>query len=399
MLSLLLLLPLVAFMPKIMANQFVQPALSVLPVHTKFYGPCVKSTTFNIDVQLWNNPMSGVDIYAFDFVLTWFPGITLTKAVYHSPWAHFFEIANSTTGMTYHLALTAMPPSTGLFTVDQSVLTLTFHIDTDPCWPNTVTGAFVLSAVKMSSDGTVPVPIANMEIDNGDFIQYSVQPNIELTSTAANATGWIIQKCDSKTFDVEVDLTNVTNVYGFNVVISYDPTHLETDVQKITFKAAFPPPYESLSVLVTPGQIDISLMRPSEKPGVCGAIVPAVDIIFHTKDAVLDTLIPVPSITPISIDYAIILAKCPQLTTYGTPGSGAMYVLAYWTGLTYYFKPSAFDLNLDCTVDEQDLKVLLPFYGTTTAAGGYGDLYNDGAQLVDIFDFVAIAKKFGPVDP
>jgi hypothetical protein len=43
--------------------------------------------------------------------------------------------------------------------------------------------------------------------------------------------------------------------------------------------------------------------------------------------------------------------------------------------------------------------VLLPYYGTTTAVGGYGDLYLDGAQLVDIFDFVSIAKHFGPVDP
>jgi hypothetical protein len=39
------------------------------------------------------------------------------------------------------------------------------------------------------------------------------------------------------------------------------------------------------------------------------------------------------------------------------------------------------------------------YYGTTTAVGGYGDLYLDGAQLVDIFDFVAISKHFGPVDP
>jgi hypothetical protein len=377
------------------------PALSVVPTNTKFYGPCIKSTNFQINVTLWNNPMSGVDVYAFDFYLTWFAGISLVSAKYTSPWANFYEVANTTSGMTYHLALTAIPPSTGLFTVDQPVLTLTFHIDNDVCWPSTVSGTFVLDPVQMSSDGTVPVPITTMEIDNGNYYQYSVQPNIEMTSTAANATGFIIEKCDSKTFDVEIDLTNVTNVYDFDIMIQYDTTHLETDVQKITFKAAFPPPYETLTVLVANGLIHINMVKPSEKPGVCGAVVPAVDIIFHTKDTLLDKLIPVPSSSLIYFDWAKISAKCATGTViYSTPGAGGAYLLAYWTGLTYMFTPSPYDLNLDCVVDVQDLKVLLPAYGTITAVGGYGDLFAHGMpQLVDIFDFVAIAKKFGPVDP
>jgi hypothetical protein len=393
MLSLLLLLPMIAALPAF-AMQTVMPELAVRPHNTKFYGPCVKSTTFNIDVNLWNNPISEVDVYAFDFYIDWFAGVSLVKATYHSPWANFYEIANGTSAPTeYHLALTAIPPSTGLFTVDMSVLTLTFHVDNDICWPNTLMGDFHFHDVKMSSDGTETVPITLMEIDDGHYFQYSVQPNIELTSTAANATGWIIQKCNSHTFDVEVDLTNVTNVYDFSFTLTYDALHLETDVQKITFKSAFPPPYETLNVVVAQGTVTVTLVRPSEKPGVCGAVVPAVDIIFHTLfDS--DDLIPVPSISLISITAATVSAKCPALTVY-TLGVD----LLYGGNLHYYFKPSMYDLNLDCVVDVQDLKVLLPFYGTTTAVGGYGDLYLDGAQLVDIFDFVSIAKHFGPVDP
>jgi len=219
-----------------------------------------------------------------------------------------------------------------------------------------------------------------------------------LTSTAANATGWIIEKCNSQTFDVEVDLTNVSSVYGFTFVLTYDPTHLETDVQKITFKAAFPPPYEFLSVLVDPvlGTVTVTLIRPSEKPTTCGAVVPAVDIIFHTNFDT-DDLIPVSSITPISITSAIVYAKCNDISTSYTLGVD----LLYGGDLTYYFKPSMYDLNLDCVVDVQDLKILVPFYGTVTVVGGYGDLFDDPAnpQLVDIYDFVAIAKHFGPVDP
>lgn len=402
MLSLLMLLPLgLVALPRAQSHQFVQPALSVFPPATKFYGPCVKSTNFNIDIFLWNNPMSMVDVYAFDFYFNWFAGVSLVKATYHSPWANFFEIANGTTGATqYHLALTAIPPSTGLFDVNVSVLTLTFHVDNDICWPGTLHGDFIIAPWQMSSDGTVPVIITNAEIDDGTYDQYSVQPNIELTSTAANATGWIIQKCISHTFDVEVDLTNVTNVYDFSFTMTYDAVHLETDVQKITFKAAFPPPYETLSVVVVPGTITVSLVRPSEKPGVCGAVVPAVDIIFHTIDKVAGEnalgMIPTPSITLITLTAASISAKCPGPVVY-TLGVDLLFPLG---PLHYYFKPSPFDLNLDCVVDVQDLKVLLPYYGTITPVGGYGDIFTGGmAHLVDIFDFVAIAKKFGPVDP
>ena len=385
-------------MPGGQASQFVVPSLFVTPPDTTFYGPCVKSTTFNIDVILWNHPLSGVDVYAFDFYIDWFAGVSLVKATYHSPWPSFFEVVNGTSGpKTYHLAITAIPPSTGLFDVNMSVLTLTFHVDKDLCWPDTLTGTFHIHDVKMGSDGTDTVPIVNMEIDDGTYHQYSVQPNIELTSTAANATSWIIEKCVSHTFDVEVDLSNITNVYGFSFTLKFDPTHLETDEQKVTFKAAFPPPYESLHVYVTSGEVHVNLVRPSEKPAVCGAVVPAVDIVFHTIDTADGAgIIPKTSITKIGLGCEV-FAKCPEdrVYQYGY-GNG---LLLYGGSLKYYFKPSRYDLNLDCVVDVQDMKALVPYYGTTTVAGGYGDVFNEGAHFVDIFDFVAISKYFGPVDP
>jgi hypothetical protein len=117
--------------------------------------------------------LSGVDVYAFDFTVDWssvpLGWISLVSGTPHSPWLHFFTIDNSNTTNTYHISMTAIPPSTGLLTVDQSVLTLVFHIDQDVCYPTIITGDFEITGVKMSSDGTVPVPIVNMEIDNGDI--------------------------------------------------------------------------------------------------------------------------------------------------------------------------------------------------------------------------------------
>jgi hypothetical protein len=472
MLAFLLLLPMGLIAATNHANaSHGLPGLYVSPPDTKFFGPCIKSTTFTITVNLWNSNDTTYDIYAFDFTLDWgsIPDISLVSGHYTAPWANFFEIANKTTGTTWHLALTAIPPSTGVIAINAPVLTVTFHVDKDLCWPDSVIGSFLIENAKMSSDGTKVVPIPEIEVDNGTYEQYSVQPNIDLTSTAANATGWIIEKCNSTTFDVEVDLTNVTNVYGFGFLLSFDATHLETDAQKITPKPTFAGPYEKTTVYVGPttvpglgaipaGQIFVMFVRPSEKPGICGATVPVIDIIFHTADIVEQPpTLPQKSISSISIVWAFIMVKC-QLSIFGdgpgvqgpgeydsdsyggaggtlggifgyTPNWMINNVGLYSGGppfgplpfpfffamtnkgliigapLTYYFKPSKYDLNLDCVIDVQDLKALLPYYGLDTSAAdlptSYGDLADipAGSDLVDIFDFVAIAKNFGPVDP
>jgi hypothetical protein len=63
---------------------------------------------------------------------------------------------------------------------------------------------------------------------------------------------------------------------------------------------------------------------------------------------------------------------------------------------------SKHDLTLDCVVDKQDLQALSQYYSTKTGAGGYGDLFGlptDISRVVNIYDFVAVAKHFGPVEP
>jgi hypothetical protein len=106
---------------------------------------------------------------------------------------------------------------------------------------------------------------------------------------------------------------------------------------------------------------------------------------------------------------------------YAPPVSSTGHTYPQWLGNYYglgfglvyndiwnYFKPgsgvttSADDLNLDCVVDIQDLMALLPYYGMTptpNSAGTWADLFDSTPRVVDIFDFVAIAKHFGPVDP
>jgi len=250
----------------------------------------------------------------------------------------------------------------------------------------------------------------------------------------------------------------VTNVYGFGFLMCFDPLYLETDVQKITPKPTFAGPYEYSAVYVGPdttpigaitaGQIFVALVRPSEKAGICGAVVPVADVIFHTiwEANTTNTQLPTPKTTTIGLTFGFVMVKCDLANNqygwawpgpgeydsdgyaniggmigyspswiinnaglyYGPVGGPYTFIAQPGLGLivgapiNYAFKPSIYDLNLDCVVDVQDLKVLLPYYSKTLPTpNNFGDLYADPAfpGLVDIFDFVAIAKKFGPVDP
>jgi hypothetical protein len=266
----------------------------------------------------------------------------------------------------------------------------------------------------MSMDGTTSSPITSMEVDNGMYEFTAPQPNIDLSTTdkAYNATSNTLTECClSHTFDIEVDLTNVTSVYGFTFTMTWDPGLLETDAQMITFKAAFPPPYETMSVTVGSGTLTISLTRPCEKPTVeADPILPAVDIVFHTIDKYYTppTNLPTKETTTIAITSAAIYVKCPNTVTEYDYGFGNGMLLNSGP-IKYAFTPSKIltecpgvygsaDLNLDCVVDVQDLMTLLPYYGQTIS-GGFGDIAGHCVTggVVDIYDFVAIAKNFGPV--
>jgi len=625
LLAFLLLIPVGLIAVQRPANALEQPAIFVTPPESVFQEPCLAGTTFNVSVDIFNTAMSGVDIYAFSFTLAWSNISSWVELVPNSivvtpPWASgdYFIVNNATspplaTGASitnYELAVTATPPGTGLTNIGPvAVVTLTFQITQDVCWPANVLYqcGFSLENVQFSGDGTHVIPISQFEVDCGSFEMYSVQPNIELsdadaatnaTYTGTNAQGvvngvgttlMLTEKCISHETDVEVSLTNVTGVYGFSFELCFDNLHLEVDLQKVTIKAAFPPPYEYLNiqyvpptttpalypngspmlspltglpdVLPVPGSnnINVTVIRPCEKPGVCGADVPAVDIIFHTVDFVQSPvndpifgvttedpeytggLIPTTANSTITLCNAYVLEKCFDPETPTTPDlEGFAYNVAIPTGwigswsngagtpypsnegliygvyagtnpwglgssatfadtgnpapfggasalpqsggtlvyswIVYWWHPSRYDLNLDCTVDIQDLIVLSFAYGVIPAIsayeydstlltyvaapiitlfylgytsvyypgstgtypgpyidwwiagypiyyqGSYADLYSPtntaynlapgggvGAPfylasgqvppIVDIFDFVAIAKHFGPVDP
>jgi len=108
-LSFLILLPLVIFAAPL-TGAFVGPVMWVNPLNINKWAPCSVSSTFDVEVKLWNKKdLTGVGVYAFDFNLTWLNStygmecgsiktslITLVRVSFTAPWDHYFTVANRT---------------------------------------------------------------------------------------------------------------------------------------------------------------------------------------------------------------------------------------------------------------------------------------------------------------
>jgi len=387
-LSLLLLLPLlVIFAPK--AESVNQPALWLSPKENKFYAPCIISTEFTININLFNKKeMTGVGIYAYDFKVTWDPlaGISLksVQVIYPWPTGSYYTIANewnSTEGW-YHLAVTAVGPETLELTEVQVIIAkLTFHIDEEPCWPEDYTTDFCFENAKLSTG--CGQPIEDFETDGATYIIKSSQPDIHILP-ATNIT----EKCICHTHTITIMLSNISNAYGFGFLLTFDPDYLETDVQKITICPSFPPPYEFLYMYVGDGYVWVEVIRPCEKLAVCSKDVCAVTIDFHSIADPQEGVVPFDWDFLLSIEWAYVLSKCPDPVCYDYPGD-----LLYGGDVWYNFRPNRADLNLDCIVDIQDLAALAGEYGNVHP---WSDLNTEPyPAAVDLYDFVYVAKHYG----
>lgn len=393
-----LLLPIVPIAVANQPNWNVE--LRIRPGETVFHGPCVVSTNFPIDVYLWNDKSkTGTGVYAFDFKVSWqnTAGISLVNFVNHIPWAagKYFLVINETytvgTLDYYHIAITAVGNSTldpslelgatGVF--NASVVTLNFHIDSEPCWPLNSHADFTI--LDYVASGGCGIPVANWEIDNGTYDLYSSQPDIHLVPDNFTA------KHICNTFTVEVHLSDITGAYAFGFYLAWNPDFLETDVQKVTICPAFAPPYEWLSLDVQDDHLCVEVWKPCEKPTLHTKDVCVVQVEFHAISPQAGQ-IPSDFDTAIHIEYAFVVSKCPDYRYYDTFGD-----LLYPGGdLEYFWRPLRADLNMDGIVDIEDLAALAVQYGNAHPWGLLSDTGN--TAIVDVYDFVYVAKRYG-LDP
>jgi hypothetical protein len=428
------------------------PQLSIEPATQEIEGPCAVGDTFPIDVYLWNvQSLTGVDVYAYDFNVTWTPNpfFTLYSVNDHIPFSagNYFVIANNTLPGNYHLAVTATGAGNGLTNINNvSLVTLTFVITAEPNWPIVPSYAFDITLNGMSADGTIPVPITDCEVDNGTFALTEPQPDMCISSpselgpfTGGPYVGdyYVTERALGTTFTLDVYLQNVTNAYGFYVQLDYNPSYKVTDVQQIAIGPAFPAPYDFLNMYVGTGWLDVLLVRPWEKPTVCGVAVLAFSVVFtetSPESVSVPPEIPTPANTTITVSSAFVLEQAPWYTSptameydylfgpyapygfYSSPlyGSGEGGVapptltmldypepLSTPNTLVNFWNPKLADLNEDGVVNIQDLAALAQVYGVAcpwggliTPAEGRGPGTAPNYQ-VNIFDFVYVAKNFG----
>jgi hypothetical protein len=432
-LSLLILLPLVVFAAPLIApltKAFIGPVVWVNPSNITKLAPCQVSSTFDVEVKLWNKKeLTGVGVYAFDFNITWLNStygmacgsldrsfITLMGVSFKAPWDHYFIVANETINPFlnagkyyngYHLAITALDNSTSLTDIQTVLLKLTFHIDCEPVYPDKYITPFDLEAVLIDLPDTGIVgPIAGVEVDDGTFTLESYQPDVHLEPRYS---------CEYKAgmgHTVAFWISNMSKVYGFGFAITFNNTLLAADVQSIKFSDAFPTPYEFLYANVVnngdgTSTLIVELQRPCEKPTVTHEAGPTATFsLVSTFDKWADNdIIPNKDNSTIVLSWAYVLARCGCADTcgpsrqydYGDVFPGPYRLLAYNTTIAYYWRPRAGDLNLDGEVDIQDMHALATLYGKNTgpALNTWGNLDGRGNTIVDIFDFVVVAKYFG----
>jgi len=226
---------------------------------------------------------------------------------------------------------------------------------------------------------------------------------------------------------IEFWLSNINKAYGFGFGVIYPKFYLKADVQSVVICDLFPPPYETFYMKVTAynstyNELNVVVVRPCEKPTVTHQPGPTATFSLISQEANLvagNDQIALCSNQTITLDYAFMLSKCgcrsagaPVEYYYGTvlavgfnplPGA-SLKLLAITDPLTglqlqlsidYFWRPRIGDLNLDGAVDIQDLQALAVVYGDATlGAMGWGHLDNLNT-VVDIYDFVIVAKFFG----
>lgn len=252
---------------------------------------------------------------------------------------------------------------------------------------------------------------------------------------------------------IEVWMSNMSRVFGFGFYIQWNATDKKMDLQSLKIADDWPAPYEYYYANVTTvgdqSYLEVDVRRPSEKPApTCKIYTKVAEFDLITKYDSWSTyyLIPFKENSTVSIYAAYQLTKKADgriiLYDGGLLGTGIFpwtttpvwstafqYTLGFFSGTpntpivadkTYALKPSkviidnlfrpfsvenehhetvGIDLNLDGAIDQQDLQALALQYGKNLGIAhgpSWGYLDNLlGPGVVDIFDFVLVAGKYG----
>ena len=344
-------------------------------------------TDFTIDVVAanFNRERGNMDIYAIDMKITFDPSLIEIKDVtlhLDDLWGegNYFVAKSewSNTEGWYWLVATALADTPG-FEGTRTVLTITFHVIYDPCYPETK-GAWIywngwdhLQLVNHLNERIYPEYVYNSY-----YSISALKPKLEIRPSE------IVVSYDKPEFPVEVWLINGIKVHDYYVVVNY-PTDL-LDALSVSIGNFLPGPYAKFAWWIDEGagKVYVMVTHASGVPPVTGT-----GRLFSITFKVTKTAIRPDTLTGvISIDTSSYLSVlCPQyrlqkITEGNLEGSTA----------TYRYMAKLGDVNLDGVVGLEDLRIIAMHYGETAQGYHPYDLNRNGK--VDIFDLVIVAINY-----
>ena len=332
------------------------------------------NTTFTVDVNIANVSM----LYGFQFRLEWNSSLlNLTDYDVKIPpqWTMDYNVTIIAPG-NFSLAVTALSPSPP-FTGSTTLASLTFEIVYDPIYPENVGCSLALENVTIVDPDVKPIVRL---VYSGNYSCYSTKTKLVLMPQDLMA--YMVPT----EFDVDINVTNVVDLYAFEFELTYNTTLLELIVEE---------------------GVDITIPCTFAKWNVT------------EDDSSGHVLVRVEDISPSARNGTRTLATIPFKVigfVWNTTRTSANCTLAFSshelnsTSLeeiqhdvvngTYRYTPIQGDLNMDGTVNIFDIILAAIAFGSEPGDPNWNpraDLNCDGN--VDIFDIILIAVNFGREEP
>lgn len=369
----------------------VPPALSISPTPVN-KAPADLGTTFTQTVTL-----SQFSHFAgFDIELTWDNSlITLTSVDYtttlNALWgASNWSTAYIATGAGYY-ELAAVALATFASNLGASALfTLTFNVTTSSNFPLSTPIHFAV--VKLSDDATpTPNPIPCVTVTDGAYTMSGMVPDLEFAMRWWNGSAFVPLMTGSpyhfecsQMFLLDIYITNVVNLTGYNLIINFNPT-------LVAYNGNYPGIFSSNTQVYSYGASSVQVYGSgSAWTGSKGLLITIAFLVEFaaTPDHIWNSAPAHPNneTFPISITNA---------TLNFTTGTISFSGISIPAPLTIEIDFIRGDVNCDGAVTIADISDVAYYYGKS--APSQYDLNSDG--IIDIYDIVMIATNYGYIAP
>jgi len=351
----------------------VETLLYIDPAKTEYWTPSYNGV-FKVDIKIENV----TDLTCYEFKLYWNTTLLdLDYAYIVEIWPLQIKIEDIDESLgRYWLAVTAQGEQN--FTGSETLVELYFKIKYDPIYPNNVYSLLNLNETVLGDTSEPPEEIVHM-VHDGEYWCYSTKPKMKVEPSLSTT------KKLGETFDINITIQDVINLYEFDFSLYYNTTLL--DAQDVVLGPFLNAPTTLIEKHIldnynsTHGLVRFAVKSESPAPSANGTGVLAT-ITFKVTNA---SIWPEPDLEcALSLDDT----KLKTIGEIEVPHDEIEGV--------YRYEPVIGDLNSDGTVDLDDIFIIALAFGSTEGEPNwnkYADLDRNG--VVNVLDLRTAARHFG----